>query len=224
MQPDSLCRISLQTHKITHHSAMLYGQLNDDASNIHLTLSRINHQQYSISIMRQKNNSANQYSSIFNYYTTPTNAEQTHLTPFFESTSLSVLEQHITTLLTQWIKPSSIERMNILLHFMRRVHHHRLQYEDTTNRLYYYDEKGHKHVYWDSLSEIHQWCDIPPFHYCPEAKKWRSKNIPHIVPYLLTNQQWNRPHTSSMHESINILRRAKALHIPSFPHDIPIFD
>lgn len=224
MQPDSLCRISLQTHKITHNSAMLYGQLEDDTSNIHLTLSHINHQKYSISIMRQKNNNTNQYNSIFNYYTTPTNEEQAHITPFFESTPLPQLEQHITALLTQWIKPSSIERMNILLHFMRRVHHHRLQYEDTTNRLYYYDERGNRHLYWDSLHEIHQWYDIPQFHYYPNEEKWRSKNIPHIVPHLLNNRKWNRPHTSSMHETIKILQRAKALHMPSFPHDIPICD
>lgn len=227
MQADSLLRIHLHTHNIRlrnakyrNDEANITGVLHDNQMPIHIVINRYIRNKYSLKMLRYTSDTPPRPHHIITNFFTPTDKEKALLNPFFVSTPLPILQQHLITLFAQWTNAAFTEHTKILSQIIGRIPRKQLGYSDENNKLFYYDAQNKEYTYWDSLNKIHSWCNPPQFIYTPQNNTWEKEYSIDIISYVLSRYQWDDHHPLSMHETIKLIRQAQALNIPCLPKDL----
>lgn len=242
MQADSLLRIHLYTHNIhnktnttdffgvntinfcNNDKTEMTGVLIDDQTPIHILITHHKKtKKYSFAISSYKNNPPTKQQSLIADYFTPDTEEKALFDAFFTSTPLHILQQHLTKIFAQRINIDFVEHTDILTRLIQRIPRRVLGYSNKDYRLYYQNTQ-HKdyttHTYWDSLDKIHAWCHRPRFYYLPENNTWEQNQCIDIISHIMSQYPWDEHHPLSMHETIQLIRQAQALNIPSLPKDL----
>lgn len=243
MQADSLLRIHLHTHNIylyvdadindifkgfsgDYDNAKITGILIDDQTPIRISITRYNeNKKYGFIIDGQKSHTSTEYHLLITDYFTPNAKEKDLFDAFFTSTPLPILQQHLTTILAQRTNnhDTFIEHISIVTRLIQRIPRNALEYFNEENTLCYQDTQ-HKNntmrTYWDSLDNIHAWCYPPIFYYSPRYEMWMQKDHDDIISHIMSQYPWDEHHPLSMHETIKLIRQARALGIPSLPKDL----
>lgn len=222
MQADSLLRIHLNTHRIRRPNidgdkAEMTGLLTDNQQRIRVTVNRYNDNACQIIMNRYPSHNPKQ---MFANYFNPIDTEKNIFNHFFTSATLPTIQQHLIALLTYWTNPSPTERVNTLSRLIRRIPREKLTYSPQDHTLYYRTQQNPKTIYWNDLHEIKSWCPIPILKYVADKREWNKDPHYSIISHLIFQYQWDEHQPLSMHETIQLIRQAQALNIPSLPKDL----
>lgn len=204
MQADSLLRIHLNTHRIRRPNidgdkAEITGLLTDNQQRIRVTVNRYNDNACQIIMNRYPSHNPKQ---MFANYFNPIDTEKNIFNHFFTSATLPT------------------EHINILSRLIHRVPRETITYSQQDHTLYFHNQQNQRSIYWNDLQKIKSWCPIPTLKYVANKREWIKEPHYSIVSRLIFRSSLDEHQPLSMHETINIIRRAQALNIPSLPKDL----